>query len=403
MTLLPLLALGFALPSGPVTTVPWNGYTGAASFTYDDARSSQIPNLLPQLDALGLKATFFIAVTGTGGDFEAKKSSWIQAAKNGHELANHTKSHVNVPADPNAASIIKEMATYLRALDPVVEGVTFAYPNCTVNGKTGVGSENFVARGCGQTSYAWGNQPYDWMNVQGLILTPTSVSTAISMLGTAKSSNSWVTTIVHDVKDNPDSYSLTPADNKKMLDAAVSNKLWVATFEDVAAYYRAHFSMDAATATKSGSAWNVQWTSPHPKMPRSVKLRVKLASATFGTDLVVKQGTTTIAPESDGSYVVEFMKLAMTVEPRPVGVQPSSARSLPSIRGHLTENGIILRGLDRPMQVTVSDVSGTTLFRGSLANEHPPIPTGKARGILLVSLVDPTSGATLRTLVNVAR
>ena len=61
------------LRAGPVTTVPWNGHTGAVSFTYDDARSSQIPNLLPQLDALGIKATFFISVTGAGGDFEARK------------------------------------------------------------------------------------------------------------------------------------------------------------------------------------------------------------------------------------------------------------------------------------------------------------------------------------------
>lgn len=403
MTLLPLLALGFALPSGPVTTVPWNGHTGAASFTYDDARSSQIPNLLPQLDALGLKATFFIAVTGTGGDFEARKSAWIQAAKNGHELANHTKNHVNVPADPNAASVISEMATYLRGLDPVVEAVTFAYPNCNVNGKTGVGSENFVARGCGQTTYSWGSQPSDWMNVQGLILTPTSVSTAISMLGTAKSNNAWVTTIVHDVKDNPDSYSLTPADNKKMLDAAVSNKLWIATFEDVAAYYRAHFAMDAATATKNGTTWNVQWSSPHPKMPRSVKLRVKLAAATFGTDFVVKQGATVVPPESDGSYVVEFMKLAMTVEPRTVGVHPAAARAVPEVHGIWTENGIQFRGIDRPMSAKVLDVRGTTLFQGALSDGLLPIPGAGARGILLVTLVDPASGATVRTLVNATR
>ena len=54
--------------------MPWNGHTGAVSFTYDDARPSQIPNLLPQLDALDIKATFFISLTGAGGDFEAKKA-----------------------------------------------------------------------------------------------------------------------------------------------------------------------------------------------------------------------------------------------------------------------------------------------------------------------------------------
>ncbi len=47
-----------AFAAGPVTTVPWNGHKGAVSFTYDDARDGQIPNLLPQLDSLGIKATF---------------------------------------------------------------------------------------------------------------------------------------------------------------------------------------------------------------------------------------------------------------------------------------------------------------------------------------------------------
>jgi peptidoglycan/xylan/chitin deacetylase (PgdA/CDA1 family) len=206
-----LLGLTFAF-TGPVTTVPWNGHTGAASFTYDDARDSQIPNLLPQLDSLGIKATFEIAAANVG-TFTLRLSSWLQVSRNGHELANHTRNHVNVPADPNAASIVSDMADYLRGLDSSIQSVTFAYPNCNVNGETGVSSEDFMARGCGQTTYAWNKQPTDWMNVQGLIVTssPDNLSTAISMLGTAKSSNSWFITIVHDVIDPPpDQYSITP-------------------------------------------------------------------------------------------------------------------------------------------------------------------------------------------------
>ena len=342
MTILPLLALGFALPSGPVTTVPWNGHTGAVSFTYDDARKSQIPTLIPQLDAQAIKATFFLTY-GAGGDLSTNKAAWIQASRNGHELAHHTYDHQSVSA---GTTQIKKMADDLRSFDPGVDAVTFAYPNCSVSGQSTVSAEAFMGRGCGQTTYAWGNQPSDWMNVQGLILNAGAPGPGVNLINSAKSANAWAITIVHDVTANPDQYSLTPADNKKLLDAAIAAGVWIAPYGTVGAYYRAHFSMDAATATKSGSAWNVQWTSPHPKMPRSVKLRVKLASATFGADVVVKQGTTTIAPESDGSYVVEFMKLAMTVEPRPVGVLPASPRSLPTVRGHLTENGIVLRGLD---------------------------------------------------------
>ena len=226
--LIPLL-LSFSASAGPVTTVPWNGHTGAVSLTYDDARTSQIPNLLPQLDALKIKATFFICVTGAGGDFEARKADWIQAAKNGHELANHTKAHVNMPGDTEAKPIVNEMAKYLRDIDPIVESVTFAYPGCGVNGKNAIAAEDFIARGCGQTSYAWGTQPSDWMNVQGLIMSPSNVATAVNMFHAAKSANTWVLTIVHDLKENPDQYSMTQGDNKKMLDAAVADNLWIDT------------------------------------------------------------------------------------------------------------------------------------------------------------------------------
>ncbi len=401
IALLPLLG-SIALFAGPVTTVPWNGHTGAVSFTYDDARSSQIPNLLPQLDALKIKATFFIAVTGTGGDFEAKKSAWIQVAQNGHELANHTKAHVNVPADPNAAGIIAEMAAYLRDLDRDVESVTFAYPNCNVNGKAGVGSEDFVGRGCGQTSYAWGAQPSDWMDIQGLILNPTNVGTAISMLNTAKSGNGWVTTIVHDVKEDPDAYSLTPADNKKMLDAAVANGLWIDTYQNIAAYFRAHFTMDAAITVPTDAGWSLAWTSPHPKMPKSVKLRLKLASATFGKSFTVQQAGTTITAESDGSYVIDFMKLSLKVFPGTTGIK--SRTILPAgIAARAARNGIQFDGVVGEVEARVVDVHGHILFQGPVSNRQVPLHRDQLQGLLFLTLLDRATGASVHALVNATR
>ncbi len=393
------LAGAWSAYSGPVTTVPWNGHTGAVSFTYDDARSSQIPNLLPQLDALKIKATFFISATGTGGNFEARKTDWIQAAKNGHELANHTKSHVNVPADPDASSIISEMAKYLRALDPTVESLTFAYPNCNVNGKTGISSENFISRSCGQNNFAWASQPTDWMSVPGLILTPTNVNTAITMLNTAKSGNSWVSTIVHDVKEDPDSYSLTPADNKKMIDAAVANNLWIDTYQNVAAYYRAHFVMDAATESLIDAGWGLTWTSPHPKMPKSVKLRVKLAAATFGSKFTVQQTGVTILPEADGSYVIDFMKLSLKVIQGTSGVK-SLALFPDKLFAHRMRNGIAFSGVRGEVEATVVNVDGTKLFQGPVMNGVVPLAEGSGHGLLFLTLRDRMGGGTRRVVVQ---
>lgn len=388
--------------AGPVTTVPWNGHTGAVSLTYDDARTSQIPILVPQLDALKVKATFFICLTGAGGDFEAKKADWIQAAKNGHELANHTKTHANMPGDTEAKPIITEMASYLRGLDPVVESVTFAYPGCGVNGKNAINSENFIARGCGQTSYAWGTQPSDWMNIQGLIMNPSNVNTAINMFHAAKSANTWVTTIVHDVKENPDQYSMTPGDNKKMVEAAIADNLWIDTYETVAAYYRAHFVMDAAAAVPTGAGWALTWSSPHAKMPKSVPLRVKLAAATFGASYIVQQNGTAIAPEADGSFVIDFMKLSMAVVQKTTGMQ--APVFLPSrLQAQATRDGIRFDKVGGEVEARVVDVAGTALFQGRVSDGRIPIRPDRMRGLLFLTLVNPGTGASIRTMVNSIR
>ena len=36
----------------PIKTIPWNGYVGAVSFTFDDAYANQVENLKPILDDL---------------------------------------------------------------------------------------------------------------------------------------------------------------------------------------------------------------------------------------------------------------------------------------------------------------------------------------------------------------
>ena len=358
--------------AGPVTTVPWNGCTGAVSFTYDDARKSQIPTLLPQLDALSIKATFFVTY-GAGGDLAANKDKWIAAAKNGHELANHTYDHANVFAGTGQ---IKKMADDLRGFDASVEAVTFAYPNCNVGAPNEVNAEAFMGRGCGGTSYAWGTQPSDWNNIQGLILTSGSPGPGVTAIDGAKTGNKWVSMIVHDVTASPDQYSLTPADNKKLLDAAIADKVWIAPYGTVGAYYRAHFVMDALTVTGSGP-WNLTWTSPHAKMPKSVKLKVKLATATFGNAFTVSQGSGAIPANADGSYTIDFMKLKMTVSSGTTGIAAAAFEGMALRR---TPSGISLTGaMTTPCAVLVTSLDGRRLASRSIG-------AGAAAGEDVVSL-----------------
>jgi peptidoglycan-N-acetylglucosamine deacetylase len=67
--------------------------------TYDDGLETQLQNAIPQLDSLNFKATFFLnSIQGSSQSDEIGKSpeavlGWTNAAKNGHELANHTLFH----------------------------------------------------------------------------------------------------------------------------------------------------------------------------------------------------------------------------------------------------------------------------------------------------------------------
>ncbi len=380
------------LAAGPVTTVPWNGHAGAVSFTYDDARASQIPNLLPQLDSLGLKATFYIAVQNVG-TFNARRADWLTVARNGHELANHTYKHENVhqiSAD-SVTRVIKTMADTLRSLDSAIQSVTFAYPNCNVPGaaasKAGISAENFIARGCGGTTYAWGTQPTDWMNVQGLIMQPGNQTTGINALNTAKNQNRWATFVIHDVADpTPDVYSITPANNLQLLTTAVANGSWVAPFETIGAYYRAHFTLDTASAVTNGNGWKVEWVSPHARMPRRVPVRIQLDTAVFGDSAVVVQDGVVSPQQADGSYLVDFMKLRLDVFPKgTVAVASASPFRQERLKARVNGREVSVRGLSPDVYAyTLHAATGRLVQRGTLQASG-----GDAHVFTLQDLPDP--------------
>ncbi|MCW5964600.1 MAG: polysaccharide deacetylase family protein [Bryobacterales bacterium] len=131
---------------------PWpSGKRGALSFTFDDARVSQIDLGIPLLNRLGMKATFYVSPRG----FRQRVDGWKEAIAAGHEIGHHTDSHpctVNYRfSRDNAledytlermeADIAKATAEIVDTLG--VRPVSFAYP-C---------GQTFVGVGANQRSY----------------------------------------------------------------------------------------------------------------------------------------------------------------------------------------------------------------------------------------------------------
>jgi len=124
------------------STKLWNNKQCAVVLTYDDAIDIDLDNVVPALDSVKLKGTFYLI--GSSPVIEKRMPEWRLAAKNGHELGNHALYH---PCDGSlpgrsfvgpdndlskytvsrAVSEIRLNNTLLKAIDGKTER-TFAYP-----------------------------------------------------------------------------------------------------------------------------------------------------------------------------------------------------------------------------------------------------------------------------------
>ncbi len=120
----------------------WNNKKCAVVLTYDDALNTHLDNVIPLLDSLGFKATFYLSASFPG--CKNRLNDWKKAAAEGHELGNHTLFHPctgNMPGREwvkpdydlsryTVKRIVDEARMtniFLQALDGKT-GRTFAYP-----------------------------------------------------------------------------------------------------------------------------------------------------------------------------------------------------------------------------------------------------------------------------------
>ncbi len=124
----------------PGASSAWNNKQAAIVLTYDDGLNVDLTNVIPALDKVGLKGTFYIA---DFGNLRSQIPGWKAAAAKGHELANHTvyhpcaggpeRSFVTPAHDLRFYSVsrivdeIRSMNTILQAIDGKTKR-TFAFP-----------------------------------------------------------------------------------------------------------------------------------------------------------------------------------------------------------------------------------------------------------------------------------
>jgi peptidoglycan/xylan/chitin deacetylase (PgdA/CDA1 family) len=193
-------------PSTTTTTTPTTQPLpapggGVASLTFDDGRIGQYTNARPLLNATGTKATFFIISDAlTWGSSNMSASQVRDLVSDGHEIGNHTKTHVDLTR-LTQAGVEAEFAGSNSAIQSAV-GVTpttCAYPfglsNSTVQT---VAAAHF--RGCRGTSggvNAAGQNRYDLRTYY--VTTSTTAAQVRDAAASAKASNAWIVFVFHGV------------------------------------------------------------------------------------------------------------------------------------------------------------------------------------------------------------
>ncbi|MEL7030666.1 MAG: polysaccharide deacetylase family protein [Pseudomonadota bacterium] len=232
------------------SNIEWpNGARAAIALTYDDALQSQLDHAVPQLDAAGLKATFYLSMAMQ--DFQAQRDAWQAVAAAGHELGNHTIAHpcrASLPGrdwlTPNRdldAYSKDQLLTEIAEANEILSSIdgksrrSFAY-TC---GDTQVGGDSFIDDLAPLVSGARSVQPktgFDPFFIASLSVNQAPASEMIAYVDQLIATRALGTITFHGIEG--DHLWVTAADHQALLDYLVrkEDEIWVAPLDDILAH-----------------------------------------------------------------------------------------------------------------------------------------------------------------------
>lgn len=238
----------------------WNGKKCAVALTYDDALPVHLDHVVPVLDSLGLKATFYLS--GYFPGFANNITRWKSVAANGHELANHTLFHPCAgdrpgrewvkPANDLSTYTVQRMTDEMKMTNILLKTLdgktarTFAYP-C---GDTKIGDVDYYKTIAGDFVAARGTKSemhtinrIDFAEIGSYAINGESGEQLIDLVKKAQASNSVLVFLFHGVGGGH-SLNVALAEHNKLVRYLNQHTadIWVAPFIDIAQYAKAHQS-----------------------------------------------------------------------------------------------------------------------------------------------------------------
>lgn len=230
----------------------WNGKKCAVVLTYDDAIDIDLDNVVPALDSVGFKGTFYLI--GSSPVISKRLPEWRKAAQNGHELGNHGLFHPCDGSKPGRSFVssdhdlskytVKRAVDEIRALNTMLKAIdgktkrTYAYP-C---GDLKIGDEYFYnqlkndfAGARGVTGGLPTAAQVDLTNINTYSISDKPADYMIDLVKKAQQTNSLLVFLFHGVGGGHSINESLEA-HRQLLQYLKANQkdIWVAPMVDVA-------------------------------------------------------------------------------------------------------------------------------------------------------------------------
>jgi peptidoglycan/xylan/chitin deacetylase (PgdA/CDA1 family) len=303
----------WADPFPEIKVIPWNGHRAATSLTFDDGDSSHLDVAIPELNQRKMHATFYLIANRID-----RKDEWRKILPAGHEIGNHTLDHKHVseltPKDEEAQVVGAQNVLQKEFGVPVL---TFAYPftEVSLGLKKWVEKTNFIARnGYGAYVIKPDTEP-DWMNIPSrMTMSNLTFETYKSWIDDDVDGGGWLVWMIHGLEGTASGWQ--PIFKKtftQILDCIQTKDIWVGTFMEVGAYFRAQKVFEKITPEMNSKEKKWKWEVP-ANFPAGVVLKVQLNGGEgSATGVDVLQGKQKITPDEKNIYVIDFGKKELTV------------------------------------------------------------------------------------------